>query len=226
MQPNKQQAPVLHTRQAVLQTVGGRSCCSLACCLLAQGDIGKFGSLELSDVAAFVEMPDGKVVSGSEAGDLLVWDGGLVKVVISRPGGAPCHNGPVQVLLHDTQTNYVLSGGGDGVLRLWEAGKLNDAEPGEAGSTCEVKPAAEVPLPGEGCPRSVLWEKRAWLVQSDAGALLRVSVPLNLLDAKGYVASTLLDLHPGAVLGAFTCPDRHVVVTAAASGTIRALNYK
>ena len=32
--------------------------------LKLQGAIGKFGNVELSDVAAFVEMPDGKVREG------------------------------------------------------------------------------------------------------------------------------------------------------------------
>lgn len=51
-----------------------------------QGALGRFGAVELSDVAAFVELPDGKVLSGSEAGDLLLWEGGLIKAVISRWG--------------------------------------------------------------------------------------------------------------------------------------------
>ncbi|WIA29897.1 hypothetical protein OEZ86_012366 [Tetradesmus obliquus] len=195
--------------------------------LKLQGDLGKFGSLELSDVAAFVELPDGQVLSSSESGSLLLWDGGLVKAVIARPGGAPCHAGPVEVLLHDSQSNYVVSGGGDGVLRLWDAARLADAEPGEGGAACQVRPAAEVVLPGGGCPRGLLWQGRSsWLVLSDCGALLRVALPLNLLDSKGFAASRLLELHAGGVLGAYTCPDRHVVITAAGSGAINAISYR
>lgn len=52
--------------------------------LCVQGALGRFGAVELSDVAAWVELPDGKVLSGSEAGDLLLWEGGLIKAVISR----------------------------------------------------------------------------------------------------------------------------------------------
>lgn len=58
------------------------------CCLcILQGQIGKFGSLELSDVASFIELPDGKVLSGCESGAMLLWDGGLIKTVILQPGG-------------------------------------------------------------------------------------------------------------------------------------------
>jgi hypothetical protein len=45
-----------------------------------QGQTGKFGAVELSDVGAFAALPDGKVVAGTEEGDLLVWEGGLIKV--------------------------------------------------------------------------------------------------------------------------------------------------
>jgi len=34
--------------------------------LKLQGEIAKFGQLELSDVTGFAELPDGKVVSGTE----------------------------------------------------------------------------------------------------------------------------------------------------------------
>lgn len=47
--------------------------------LKLQGEIAKFGQLELSDQAAFYELPDGKVVSGTETGNLIVWEGQFVK---------------------------------------------------------------------------------------------------------------------------------------------------
>ena len=39
---------------------------------------------------AFVELPDGKVLSGTETGEMLMWDGGLIKVWI-------CYLGRVEV---------------------------------------------------------------------------------------------------------------------------------
>lgn len=47
--------------------------------LKLQGDLGKFGASELSDISGFVELPDGKVVTGSEYGKLLLWEGVFVK---------------------------------------------------------------------------------------------------------------------------------------------------
>jgi hypothetical protein len=60
--------------------------------LLQKGDIGKFGKIELSDVDAFVEMPDGKVLSSTETGSLLVWEGNFIKYRIMRHAGAMCHD--------------------------------------------------------------------------------------------------------------------------------------
>lgn len=48
--------------------------------LKLQGTLGKFGKVELSDVCAFCELGDGKLLSGSEFGQLLLWDGELIKV--------------------------------------------------------------------------------------------------------------------------------------------------
>ena len=48
--------------------------------LKLQGDIGKFGAVELSDVAAYAELPGGKVLSGSEDGNLLLWEEQFIKI--------------------------------------------------------------------------------------------------------------------------------------------------
>lgn len=210
-----------------------------------QGALGKFGAVELSDVAAFVELPDGKVLSGSESGALLLWDAGMIKAMITRQGGAPCHSGSVAVLLHDEATNYILSGGADNVLRLWELSRLN-VEPQEAvgsngsgggeggsgvggASSCqsvEVKPSVEVTLPAGVHVRSLLWlDRRTWLVADDAGGILQIKVPLNLLDASAYSSVRLFSCHAGAVVGLETLPDCHVAITAGADGTVRALDY-
>jgi WD40 repeat protein len=59
--------------------------------LKLQGDLGKFGKVELSDISGYTELPDGKVLSGSESGSLLMWDGNFIKFEISRIDGSPPH---------------------------------------------------------------------------------------------------------------------------------------
>lgn len=39
-----------------------------------------------------MELPDGKVLSGSEWGNMLLWDGGFIKVELCKKGKKFCHN--------------------------------------------------------------------------------------------------------------------------------------
>jgi hypothetical protein len=43
-----------------------------------------------------VELPDGKVLSGTESGYLLMWDGNFIQFQVAKPGKQPCH----QVHIH------------------------------------------------------------------------------------------------------------------------------
>jgi len=69
--------------------------------LKLKGDLGRFGKTSISDIEGYIQLPDGKELSGSEWGNMLLWDGGLIKVEISRKGGKPCHVGSVQQLVLD-----------------------------------------------------------------------------------------------------------------------------
>jgi len=69
--------------------------------LKLQGEIAKFGQLELSDVSCFYELADGKVVSGTEYGTLIVWEGQFVKthLMLNDKDKTPLHNGMIEVML-------------------------------------------------------------------------------------------------------------------------------
>ena len=58
---------------------------------------------------AYVELPDGKVLSGTEWGNFLLWDGGFIKVEIAKKGKKPCHHVRTYVL-----TSYV-----DIFIHIW-----------------------------------------------------------------------------------------------------------
>ena len=84
--------------------------------LKLQGEIGKFGTKELSDIEGFVEMPDGKVLSGCEWGNMLLWDGGLIKVEICKKGKKSCHNGMIQQFFMDE--GELITIGVDGYVKV------------------------------------------------------------------------------------------------------------
>ena len=105
--------------------------------LKLQGDIGKFGQLELSDVAGFAELPDGKVLCGTEYGTLLLWEGNLVKAQLMGEAGedAPLHDGMIEVVLLEGGTaqapEQVLTAGADGYIRYWDFNEIDNAESDE-----------------------------------------------------------------------------------------------
>jgi hypothetical protein len=84
--------------------------------LKLQGSLGKFGKKEISDIEGFLELPSSKVVSGSEWGNLLLWDGGVCKAEISRKGNKTCHNGSIQQILIDVDD--IITIGIDGFVRV------------------------------------------------------------------------------------------------------------
>jgi hypothetical protein len=140
--------------------------------LKLQGDLGKFGRVDISDVRAFDVLPSGKVVSGSEQGMLLLWDGALIKTQLGRaareprddeaalfppiaaqaalpaaaqthrPAAAPAHAGGIFVVLVDAPLGAVLTAGDDGALRWWDVRALEAADMLPDGAT----PNGLVPL--------------------------------------------------------------------------------
>ena len=83
-----------------------------------QGDIGKFGNEELSDISGYAEFPDGKCLSGTETGQLLLWDGGLTKLVISKPGGVACHVGNIESVTLNLEAKQIVTAGADGFIKV------------------------------------------------------------------------------------------------------------
>ena len=58
---------------------------------------GKFGKCELSDIRGYAELPDTQVLSGSEGGNLLMWEGNFIKTEVFRKGKKKCHDGDITV---------------------------------------------------------------------------------------------------------------------------------
>ena len=60
-----------------------------------------------------------QVLSGSETGTVLVWDDGLIKCQLKRPGDQPCHDGMIEFIQLDEKVNEMLTAGIDGCVRFW-----------------------------------------------------------------------------------------------------------
>ena len=68
--------------------------------LKLKGEIAKFGQVELSDILSYYIFPDGKVLSSTEYGKLLLWEGNLIKCVImqEKEPEVSCHQGNLNVI--------------------------------------------------------------------------------------------------------------------------------
>ena len=195
--------------------------------LKLQGEIGRFGAIELSDVSAFVELNDGKIISGSENGNLLLWDGGLVKVEIMRADG-PCHDGMVEMLWQHGD-DFIVSAGLDGYLRFWDYAKLDVAEPEEDEPQCHIEPAKEYKIcesdsdaGGHAKIKTMHLDPgnkyKEWLVQDDAGGLWRINTEGDFSSVK------VADFHAGPIVGSDTSPVGPFLASAGSDGTVRLHN--
>lgn len=107
--------------------------------LKLQGDIGKFGKVEMTDIDCFAHLPDGKVLSGAESGCLLLWEGQFIKCKIARPEKDGCHDGPIlHVSLDRTEMLFVTSGA-DGYIRWWQLQDIDLADADDDSMRCEVR---------------------------------------------------------------------------------------
>jgi WD40 repeat protein len=115
--------------------------------LKLQGSIGKFGKVELSDICALDEMPDGKVVSGTEGGALLLWEGNFIKCRFVQVGGKPCHEGEITYVELDRKEKCVITASHDGFIRWWDFEAIDQAEvDADISLDFELLPVAEYKL--------------------------------------------------------------------------------
>ncbi|KAJ0410991.1 hypothetical protein ATCC90586_007145 [Pythium insidiosum] len=96
--------------------------------LKLQGDIGKFGKSELSDIEAFCVLPDKKVLSGTERGVLLLWDGNFIKCEIVTASRELPHRGGVRVVLYEPTAARIVTAGHDGSIIFWAFDAIDRAD--------------------------------------------------------------------------------------------------
>jgi WD40 repeat protein len=116
--------------------------------LKLQGYIGKFGKIDLSDIESFIELPDGKVLSGTEVGSLLLWEGNFIKCQFVLVGGKSCHSSSVTYVGFDREEQTIITASSDGMIKWWDFSSIDSAEVDSDNSMdFELLPLAELRLP-------------------------------------------------------------------------------
>jgi len=112
--------------------------------LKLKGDIGRFGKTSLSDIEGFIQLPDGRVLSGSDWGNMLLWDGGLIELEIGRKGKNTCHSGQIMQFIIDE--GELLTVGVDGFVRVWEMEAIEHADTTNEHGKLLIEPMNELEI--------------------------------------------------------------------------------
>jgi len=102
----------------------------------------------LSNAPGFYKIPDGKIVSGTEYGTMILWEGNLVKahLVLDREAKTPLHNGAIETILFEDE--QFITAGSDGFIKWWSLTDIDNAEADEIAEVAIV-PTKEVSVKTE-----------------------------------------------------------------------------
>jgi len=187
--------------------------------LKLQSEIGKFGQLELSDVSSFAELASGLVLSGTEYGTLLLWDGNLVKAHIKLVGGEPLHKGMIeQIIIKDT---YVVTAGADGFIKWFDLNTIANTEPDET-LTLEIKQIYAFQIKSQhGTPAyivNILQGPDHWLIQDGKGRIWNLNT-----ETKEY--KEVLHFHSGRISDLILNNETNAGISLGSDGAIKLWDY-
>ena len=78
------------------------------------------------------------MLSSTEYGKLLLWEGNMIKAVVSIDAETACHKGGIEAIFLDTlegdEKQYVVTAGEDGCIKFWDFEKLDQAEGDDQGN--------------------------------------------------------------------------------------------
>uniref|UniRef100_W5L5L2 Cilia- and flagella-associated protein 44 n=1 Tax=Astyanax mexicanus TaxID=7994 RepID=W5L5L2_ASTMX len=176
--------------------------------LKLQGILGRFGKTALTDIEGYVALPDGKVVSGSEWGNMLLWDGGLIKVEICRKEGRSCHLGTIQQFALDE--GELMTIGADGAVRTWDFESIDTADSVDDSGLFEIEPMNEMII-GPQCNT---------LLSPDQNVYHLCLCVLQTQDPE-----CLFSFHAGSIEGMDVSGSSHLMATTALDRTVRIYDF-
>lgn len=180
--------------------------------LKLQGEIGKFGNIEISDTSGYAMFPDGKVLSGSESGSLLLWEDALVKCEFCRKGGKRCHKGMVEVVYHNGHD--IISAGRDGCIRVWDFSPIDTAETEDTSVAIDIAQKSKLRISKKASIRSMYPFGSGYLVVDSSEGLWKA-------DLENKTVEPIHKFHAGAIRTIAFSPSSPMFVTGGDDGCIR-----
>ncbi|KAM7369353.1 hypothetical protein PAMP_013627 [Pampus punctatissimus] len=164
------------------------------------------------------------VVSGSNWGNLLLWDGNTIKVEICRKGGRSCHTGDVHPFaLEDGQ---LMTFGADGVVRGWDFESFDTANSNSGSSRFEMEPMNEMVIGHNVCLSSVVKSSTPdsflWFAQDSSGAIWKMDLSLSYTSPD---PECLFYFHAGAIQGLDVSRKSHLMATTALDRSVKVFDF-
>lgn len=192
--------------------------------LKLQGLIGRFGKTEICDIYGVCPMPDEKVLSGSEWGNVLVWEAGLVKLEVCRKNRRPCHNGPIaQIFLMNNEE--IMTVGTDGLICIWYWETVELSDPPENDPRIEIEPSHEFRIGNSNYNAELLKivnNGDDWYAQDGKGGIWWCDLSTN---KRPLFPRQLFRCHAGEIIAMDTSSVTHYVGTLGVDGRLYIYNY-
>ncbi|KAB0397557.1 hypothetical protein E2I00_006112, partial [Balaenoptera physalus] len=180
--------------------------------LKLQGSLGRFGKTATNDIEGYMELPDGKVLSGSEWGNMLLWEGGHIKVELSRAAGKPCHQGPINQIMLDE--GEVITIGSDGCVRIWDFETIDTADTIDETGLSEIEPINELQVDKNVRLFSMIKMNEIgnnfWLSQDSNGAIWKLDLSFSNITQD---PECLFSFHSGAIEALAVSPLTYLMAT-------------
>jgi WD40 repeat protein len=195
--------------------------------LKLKGQTGKFGSVQLSDITGFFIFPDGKVITGSENGRLLLWEGNLIKAVLSINEKTLCHTGAIHTVTRIG--DHIVSAGEDGFLRYWSYKEIDEIEPNEQmeGFIELSKEYLLVTNPHEELQKQIpavvleiVVYPKYWLIHDALGKVFKL-----IFTETGIQQHEILNFNSGKIMGICSSKEGNAVATIGQDGSVRLLDF-
>ncbi|XP_055624931.1 cilia- and flagella-associated protein 44 isoform X2 [Toxorhynchites rutilus septentrionalis] len=193
--------------------------------LKLQGELGRFGKTEISDIVGILPLADEKVLSGCLWGNVLVWEAGLIKMEVCRKGRKPCHLGPITQI--NIREGEVMTCGMDGYIRIWFWETVELADPPDDDRVVQIEPIMEFKIGTETYNSELMCLIRKegdfqWYAQDGYGGIWLCDITPAYKPAP---ARQLLKCHSGPIGTVQASPSTHHVATLGSDGRLFLYDY-
>lgn len=189
-------------------------------------DRGRFEKRDVSDILAFYSMPDGRVLSGSMWGNLLMWQGGQVEYEVCKKNRKSCHNAAIAQILYEN--NCIWTIGRDGWISIWSWESIELADRYEESDMifAEVNPLYEYNV-GASCDlqwmvKALAADNHTWYGQDGNNGIWMFKIDAEL---KRCSAKIVHQCHGGQIVGVCASPISNHIATLGNNGTFHIYDY-